>query len=80
MKNSQLAESVKDQIYNKLGIPTDKEIKLRTDQRIKFDMDRYESIKKMTPAQRKEYQKSLELEQQRLIKEREKGFFKTIFN
>lgn len=80
MSNSPLAGSVIDQVYHKLGIPTDKEIKLKTDQRVKFDMNRYESIKKMTPAQRKEYQKALESEQKRLIEEREKGFFETIFN
>lgn len=80
LSGSPMVESVKDQIYHKLGIPTEKEIQLRTDQRIKFDKERYDAVKKMTPAQRKEYQKALELEQERLIKDRDKGFFKTIFN
>jgi len=80
MSNSPLVKSVKDDIYHKLGIPTDEEIKSRTDQRIKFDKERYDAVKNMTPAQRKEYEKALESEQERLIEELNKGFFQTIFN
>ena len=80
MSGSPLVKSVKDEIYHKLGIPTDEEIQSRTNQRIKFDKERYDAVKNMTPAQRKEYKKALELEQERLINERDKGLFQTIFN
>jgi len=54
---------------------------LKTPKPEKYDFQEKDSIlRKMTKEQRREYQKQLETEMQEKIKQRDRGFFKTIFN
>lgn len=79
MYKSPIVDTIKGTLNEKINKPIDKF--LRTPVLKSYDFQAIDKmLRKLTPQQREEYRKAHEEEMNKLIKERDKGFFKTLFN